>query len=78
MVSVSQLYSAEDIFKRIEKPLKQVIVDPAGREELEQVIETAAKKVVGNLMYDMKEQLEMEEWENYMSMIQRIMNGRER
>ena len=29
-------------------------------------------------MYDMKEQLEMEEWENYMSMIQRIMNGRER
>ena len=53
-------------------------MDPAGREELEQVIETAAKKVVGNLMYDMKEQLEMEEWENYMSMIQRIMNGRER
>ena len=36
------------------------------------------KKVVGNLMYEMKEQLEMEEWENYMSMIQRIMNGRER
>ena len=29
-------------------------------------------------MYDMKEQLEMEEWENYMSMIKRIMNGRER
>ena len=71
-------YCAEDIFKRVEKPLKQVIVDPAGREELEQVIETASKKVVGNLMYDMKEQLEMEEWENYMSMIQRIMNGRER
>lgn len=71
-------YCAEDIFKRVEKPLKRVVVDQTVREELEQVIETAAKKVVGNLMYDMKEQLQMKEWEKYMEMIQRVMHAREK
>lgn len=70
-------YCAEDIFKRVEKPLKRIVNDEMARKELEQVIETAAKKVVGNMMYDMKNQLKMDEWENYMEMIQRIMRARE-
>ena len=67
---------AEDIFRRVEKPLKRFVTDETARKELEQAIETAARKVVGNMMYDMKEQLQMEEWQDYMEMIQRIMRGR--
>lgn len=71
-------YCAEDIFRRVEKPLKRVVMDQTVRAELEQVIETAAKKVVGNMMYDMKEQLPMEEWKKYMEMVQRVMRAREK
>lgn len=66
---------AKDVYKRVEKKVKKIVPEDAARDSLEHLIETAAGKVVGKLMYGMRDYLDKDSWQNYIEAIGKIVTG---
>lgn len=68
--------SAIDIIKRTQKPMKRIAEDVTQREAIEEEIKKASEKVVANLFYRLKENLEKEQWQDCLSAIEQGIVGK--
>ena len=64
--------AARDVGLRIHKEVSHLEIDAAEKEKLEKTIDTAASKVVNKLMFDLRENLNMDTWRECVEAIAKI------